>query len=135
MKSRFSAYVFGVEICDKEVIMCRQVFHEHSTIMRVKTASSFGLISGFNPQLLCSSCASLSSTHFYSFFSSNNPFSFQIVLITGGSKSWLQIALIRSFILRLVMLLTCVCRPHSERACSARQPDIIPKIHFARPIM
>ena len=40
-------------------------------------------------------------------------------------------ALIRPFILRLVLLLlTSVSRPHFERVCSARQPDTISKSLF-----
>ena len=49
----------------------------------------------------------------------------------GGAKSWIQIALIHPFILRLVLLLlTSVSRPHLERACSAHQRDIISKPLF-----
>ena len=39
----------------------------------------------------------------------------------------MQIALIRAFMLRLMLLLTSVSRPYFERVFSARQPDIISK--------
>ena len=44
----------------------------------------------------------------------------------GGGESCIQMALIRPFIFRLVLLLLFkCCYPNFECACSARQPDII----------